>query len=98
MALSEQGRRALWGIVAAGVAVKLALAFALVGHVPDVGSFGLVRDALQGDDPLNVYSAVNNDTVGPRWPYPPALFPWILFADRVSDVSGLAFHGLPSRG
>lgn len=94
MALSEQGRRALWGIVGAGVAVKLTLAFALFGHEPDVASFGLVRDVLRGDATLDVYSLVNNDTVGPRWPYPPALFPWILLAGKGADVTGLAFHGL----
>ena len=84
----------LWGIVGAGIGVKLVLAFALVGHVPDIGSFGLVREVLKGDDPLGVYSAVNNDSVGPRWPYPPGLFPWILFAGQTADTTGLAFHGL----
>jgi hypothetical protein len=87
-------RRALWGLIAAGLAVKLALAFALYGHVPDVNSFALVRDVLHGDRPWDLYSLVNNDTVGPRWPYPPALFPWILAAGKAANVTGLAFHGL----
>ena len=92
--MTPRGRRILWALIAAGVAAKLSLAFALFGHEPDVNSYALVRDVLRGAHPLDLYSAVNNEAVGPRWPYPPGYLPWILFAGMLADHTPLPFHGL----
>ena len=78
-------------MAAAGVAARLVLAFAWYGDPFDQRSFGIVRAAL-GADVLGVYADVGEF----RWPYPPAYFVWMLAADGVADLTGLAFHGLVS--
>jgi hypothetical protein len=88
--------RLLWGLLAAGLAVRLALAFATHGVAFDIGSLALVRDQL-ADDPLHLYGALTTDFgefLQPRWPYPPGFFAWIVPAGWLADVTGLPYHGL----
>ncbi len=87
--MSPRGTRLLWAMVAAGLAVRLVLAFAFYGQPYDQDSFAMVREALT-QRPLDVYGSVGEF----RWPYPPAYFLWIAAADGVADLTGLAFHGL----
>ena len=83
-------KRPFWILVAAGVAARVALAFATRGAAYDIESFEIVRRAL-ADDPLHAYAAVNEGFY--RWPYPPAYFPWIAASGWLADVSGLRFDG-----
>ena len=87
--MSARGARLLWAMVAAGLAARLVLAFAFYGQPYDQSSFAMVRESL-AQSPLDVYAGVGEF----RWPYPPAYFLWIVAADAVSDLTGLAFHGL----
>jgi Glycosyltransferase family 87 len=82
----------LWGLIAAGVAGRLVLAFATRGLEYDIDSFEIVRRAL-ADHGRHVYSVV--DTPGSfRWPYPPGYFPWIEVSDWVAGWSGLRYIDL----
>jgi hypothetical protein len=78
-----------WALAALGVVVRLVLAFAFEGQAYDQESFRMVRDAL-GVAPFDVYDVI----VDGHWNYPPGLFPWIAAAGWLSDVTGLAFHGI----
>lgn len=82
--------RSLWALIAAGVAVRVAVAFATRGAGYDIESFEIVRRAL-ADDPWHVYAAVNDGFY--RWPYPPAYFPWIGLSGWLSDTVGGRFDG-----
>ena len=91
-AVSRRGRRLLWGLIAAGVAGRLVLAFATRGSAYDIDSFEIVRAAL-ADHGWHVYSAVNAPGSF-RWPYPPGYFPWIEASDWVAGWSGLRYADL----
>ncbi len=84
-------KRLLWLIIGAGVAIRVALAFATFGDGPDIRMFGYVGDALL-DDPLHVYTALNH-APDARWFYPPGYFPWVAVAEGLSRVTGLPMHG-----
>ena len=77
-------------MVAAGLVVRVVLAFGWRGAGYDIESFEIVRRAL-GDDPFGVYEAVNNGFY--RWPYPPLFFPWIALSGWLSDPVGLRVDG-----
>jgi hypothetical protein len=77
-------------MVAAGLVVRVVLAFATRGAAFDIDSFEIVRRGLE-HDPLHVYAEVNHGFY--RWPYPPAYFPWIALAGWLSDATGLRFDG-----
>ena len=84
----------LWLLVllAAGTALRVVLAFATYGSEYDQASFAFIHDALSSSG-LDVYAA--RDGFGaPRWPYPPAFFPWITASGELSSATGAAFHGL----
>ncbi|MDX6670547.1 MAG: hypothetical protein QOI91_910 [Solirubrobacteraceae bacterium] len=78
--------RRLWFLLAAGLAVRLALAATTEGLTFDIQSFAIVRHAL-ADSPLDVYGAVGLY----RWPYPPGFFPWIELAAGLERVTGVAY-------
>jgi hypothetical protein len=86
-----RARWALWTIIAAGVLVRLVLAFATYGDGPDIRAVSLVGRALTSD-PLHVYGHVNAGIVH-QWPYPSAYFPWIAASVGLHDTVGLPFHG-----
>ena len=76
----------LAAIIAAGAAVRLALAFATYGQQYDMDSLRIVADAL-ALHPGHVY-----DTL--RWPYPPGFFPFLSAARALAHHTSLPFHGL----
>ena len=80
--------RAVWALILAGTLLRLALGLSTFGVAFDVEAFGLVRDALQGPEPLQAYGESD------RWPYPPGYFPWILLADLLDGLAGLSFTDL----
>lgn len=89
--LSRTGRRLLLAMIAAGLAVRIVVAFKTYGVVYDMDSFVAVRAAL-ADHPLHIYSVVNGHPYL-RWPYPPAFLPWIALSGSLSHATGLAFPG-----
>jgi Glycosyltransferase family 87 len=91
--VSRRGRRILWAVILAGLAIRLVVAFSTVGLAFDIDSYRIVAHALQGAHPLSLYSEVN--TPGLRWPYPTGYFPYLLLVQWVSGP-GLPFHGVIS--
>ena len=89
--MSERGRRLLLWLLAAGLALRLGLAFGAEGAEYDIDSLRIVRDAL-GEDVLGVYGDVNGAGFF-RWPYPPGFFPLIAATGGLADLTGLPFHG-----
>jgi len=83
-------------MLAAGLAIRLVLAFSTYGVRFDIDSLALVRDQLAAD-PLHLYDALTvqlGDHISPRWPYPPGFFAWVAPAGWLADQTGLPFHGL----
>jgi hypothetical protein len=78
--------RALWGMIAVGIAVRVVLAWTTRGLPYDVDSFALVRSAL-GAHPLHLYSIVN-PAGAYHWPYPPGFLPLVSLASAVADITG----------
>jgi hypothetical protein len=89
-------RHPLWAIVAAGIAVRLVLAFAFYGVRSDIFGLQLTAEYFV-HHPLHVYD-VNEHTLGgttfPPWVYPPAYLLWFAAATGLSDVTGLPWHGV----
>ena len=83
-------KRWFWLLVAAGLVVRVVLAFAFRGAEFDIDSFEIVERAVR-DDPLHLYGDVNEGFY--RWPYPPLYFPWIAIAGWMHDTVGLRFDG-----
>jgi Glycosyltransferase family 87 len=90
-------RHPLGTIVAAGIGIRLVLAFALVGPVSDIAAQRHVADVL-GRDFIHAYSANEQGWWGgdifPAWPYPPLYFLWLSVASGLADLPGLPFHGV----
>jgi glycosyl transferase family 87 len=82
----------LIALIAGGSAIRLAVAFGTVGIGFDIDSYGVVAQRLNESNPLHLYADVNAQVL--RWPYPPGLFPWVLFADAVAHHSPLPLHGV----
>lgn len=80
--MSATARRALWAIIGVGTVIRVVLVLTSNGEAYDMGSFNVVRIALEHDW-LSVYRTVNPGAHTFHWPYPPAFFPWIAFADVV---------------
>lgn len=85
--------RLVASLIAAGLVVRLVLAFTTDGEVYDMESLRLVRDAL-GSAPLDAYATLNVPDQGFRWPYPSAYLPFIPVAGGLSDLTGLAYTSL----
>jgi hypothetical protein len=81
----------LWVMVAAGLAIRVGLAFAFDGtnHVT-VEQFAATR--VRDGDWRALYEG------GVPWTYPPLFLSWLVGASWLSDVSGLSFHGLAKLG
>ena len=83
--------RPLWILIAVGLAIRVALAFAFrgTGHllIEEIAA-GRVRDW----DWHAVYEG------GFPWTYPPVFLGWLAGASWLADVSGLSFHGLAKLG
>jgi hypothetical protein len=88
-AVSRRGKRVLWGLVAAGTAIRIVLAFTTDGQPWDIQCFVAVREALSSHG-LHAYANIFDF----RWPYPPGFFPLIGAAGAASDVTGLAYTSL----
>lgn len=94
--MSPAGRRILWAVLGAGVALRLALAFAAEGVAFDIESFRLVSTHFD-DEGFGFYGTINaqpgeHDLY--RWPYPPGFLPWIGASVALANLTGLPFHGL----
>lgn len=85
--------RAIVGVLAAALAVRLVLVAWHDGSMPDIGAFLLVREQF-ADDPLGFYSAVNATEGSFAWPYLPGYVPVVELVWRVSEWSGIAFGSL----
>ena len=85
--------RWIWGLIAAGTAIRIGLAFTTDGQPFDIDSLRDVRTAL-GDAPLDVYSFLIGPDDAIRWPYPPGFFPFVGLAGFASDLTGLAYTSL----
>ena len=89
-------RHAVWILLAVGVIVRVALAFAFVGVTLDVLAYERVGQFLE-HDPLLVYQ-VNESWIGgevfPALPYPPGHLPWIAVTDGAAELTSLPFHGI----
>jgi Glycosyltransferase family 87 len=85
-------RHPLWGIIAAGIAVRVAIAAGTHGLPYDIESWGIVRAAFS-HHPLHVYSLANAGG-NYHWPYPPGFFPLMLAASGVADLTGAGFTHL----
>jgi hypothetical protein len=83
----------VWILVAAGIVVRVVLAFTTDGQPFDMESLRLQRIAI-GDDPLHAYEALNSPEAGYRFPYPPGFLAFVALAGGLSDLTGLAFTSL----
>ena len=86
--------RPLWILIAVGLAIRVALAFAFRGT-----NAVLIEEV----DAANVRSwdwhAVYAESSGVfQWTYPPLWLGWLAGASWLSDVTGLSFHGLAKLG
>lgn len=87
-------------MLAAGAALRIALAFSTFGLEFDINSLATVGAELTGPDPLGVYGAVNGGISGIKgaqlmqWPYPSGFFGPIGAAIFIDHRTPLPFHGL----
>jgi hypothetical protein len=83
-------------LIAAGTLLRLILAATTTGNTFDLGSYGIVDQALRDGSPLNLYGPeLHVDGVGvSRWPYPPAFLPVILLVSDLASATNLAFERL----
>ncbi len=86
--MDPRARRMLWGLLGAGLLIRMGLAFGAVGNAFDLGGMQVVYDNLVSG-PKSVYSESAN-----RWPYPSGFFPFILAAGGVADVTSLRFDSV----
>jgi Glycosyltransferase family 87 len=86
-------RRTLWGLLAAGLVIRLALTATTAGDTFDLGSLLLVAQALV-HEPSRVYALANLPGQVPRWPYLPGYFPVILLVKGIGGLTGLGFEKL----
>jgi glycosyl transferase family 87 len=90
--------RLVWLVIAAGLLLRVVIAFATFGHGYDIAAWRTTGAAFNSD-PLHVYEAVNKrQMIGPLelfvWPYPPGFMPWTAGAIKISQGLGLPFHGV----
>lgn len=84
---------AVWLLLAAGLIVRLVLAFSTGGQPYDIESLLLTRHAL-GHSLLHAYAVLDVPGQGFRWPYPAGYFPFLSAAALAGKVSGLAYTSL----
>ena len=56
-----------------------------------MGSLRLVRRVL-GDDPLGLYSVLDQRGIAGRWPYPPGFLPVVAGSGALADATGTSFE------
>jgi len=76
----------LVALLAAGLALRLWFAFRYYGVEFDIDSYVAVDGAL-GDDPLELYTSVNDEGQN-RWPYPSGFLPFVVGARQADDLFG----------
>ncbi len=79
--------RRVAGLIAAGAAAKVVLAFVTVGQQFDIDSLALVGAVLRTPERWHLYE------IGARWPYPAGFFPLDYLAGSLAYRTGLPFHG-----
>lgn len=84
--------RTVWLLIAAGVAIRVLLAFLFVGAQQDIDNLAAVGGAVR-DHPLILYDLASPHSA-PVWPYPPGLVPWVAASSWLAEATGIAFHGL----
>lgn len=82
-ALSLRGRRLVWIVLGAGVALRLVIAFTSGTGLVDHESEELVRGVVT-NDPLDLYTGTEED----RWPYAPGFIPLLLGAHLADELTG----------
>jgi hypothetical protein len=85
--------RAVWGLIAAGTAIRVVLAFTTDGQPYDIEFLRDVRAALS-DAPLHVYETLMGPADDARYPYPPGYFPFVSVAGGLSSLTGLDYTSL----
>jgi len=78
----------LWALIAAGIAIRVVIAFATYGLGPDIDHQQVVSDRLVSD-PLHLYGVG-----GKVWPYPGGFLPLIYICRTAAGHFGLPFHGV----
>lgn len=82
-------RRALLGLLAAGLLLRLLLAAATDGSASDLAAFRNVHDLLERLG-LDFYSGANPDGRGFSWPYLPGFLPILELVYATSEVTGVS--------
>jgi hypothetical protein len=86
--------RPLWILIAVGLAIRVALAFAFRGtNAVLIEQFA--GDNVRSGDLHAVYAESSGYF---QWIYPPLWLGWLAGASWLSDATGLAFHGLAKLG
>jgi hypothetical protein len=86
--------RPLWILIAVGLAIRVALAFAFRGtNAVLIEQFA--ADNVRSGDLHAVYAESSGYF---QWIYPPLWLGWLAGASWLSDATGLAFHGLAKLG
>ncbi|MHB8656613.1 MAG: glycosyltransferase 87 family protein [Solirubrobacteraceae bacterium] len=84
-------RAALWGLLLAGVTIRVVLDFRTAGVRYDLDSLRLVANLLL-HRPSRLYAVANANAGYPRWPYPTGFFPFILACKSLASLLGLGFE------
>src|SRR5215216_2588003 len=86
--------RRLWILIAVGLAIRVALAFAFRGT-----NAILIEEVNAANVRSWDWHAVYAQSSGIfQWIYPPLWLGWLAGASWLSDVTGLSFHGLAKLG
>ncbi len=85
--------RSLWAVIAAGLTVRVVLAFAFTGNPGHAAIEAASGAAARNGDWHAVYESGLLS-----WSYPPLFLGWLAGASWLSDISGLSFHGLAKLG
>src|SRR5512132_1071897 len=87
------GSRSLWILIAVGLAIRVALAFAFRGT-----DAMMIEEFAAGEVRSWDWHAVYEGAGFFNWIYPPLWLGWLAGASWLSDVTGLSFHGLAKLG
>ena len=89
--MSDLRDKRLWVLIAIGLAIRVALAFAFRGTNHLFVEY-LAASRVRSWDWHAVYEGFV------PWTYPPLFLGWLAGASWLSDASGLSFHGLAKLG
>jgi hypothetical protein len=85
--------RSLWVVVAAGLAIRVALAFVFTGNPGHALIEAVAGQRVRAGAWHAVYESGFTS-----WTYPPLFLGWLAGASWLSDATGLSFHGLAKLG